>query len=671
MEPTRNCSHACSEHRDLCSVVVTPSDDSGGRGSPPSLAPALRGVVWTLLGAGLLLTLFFLAFTIRCRRNRIVKMSSPNLNIVTLLGSGLTYSSAFLFGVQEPGTWAGASLETVVQTRLALLALGSSLIFCPILGKSWRLHKVFTQRLPNKRVIIKDLQLLGLVAALVLADAVLLATWTLSDPVRCLRVFSFTVRVSDRDLFCSGAWTHLCASRYADLWVVLILGSKGALLLVGAYVAGLTGPISSPPVNQSSALLAGIFLAALATGTTLLVAHLFPTWPNLLFGLTSGGIIICTTTVNCFVFLPQLRQWRAFDEESPAAGHLAKYFSSPSKSHPGPSSEDQIYSLKRLLSEKNAAIETLQDQVAKAKERLVRLMAAEGSPGSDAAPPAPSSSPGRRDPVSPPDTPAPAWHPPPGPEEHAAGPEDLPDSAAPRQAPPRPVPGRFVSHDQLRDVLWELWGGGPRGSRDPIATREPPRRAPDAGMTFNPYHVRRRRAAALQPPPRFPGPVPGWGRQGRVVSTPTLGPGLPEDDRPSQAGGIGGHPEGGQDSSWPRPPAGSRSPPAESGRDRPGAPRIGRSPGSPILPFGAPRFFPAPERRPWAAPGGCPDSESSSSSDEWSCRRAPRRSGLYCEVCFRRRPSSSDSTPSDADPDPARWPAPLVNFKEDLTPTLV
>uniref|UniRef100_A0A6I8NB83 G-protein coupled receptors family 3 profile domain-containing protein n=1 Tax=Ornithorhynchus anatinus TaxID=9258 RepID=A0A6I8NB83_ORNAN len=601
---------------------------------------------------------------------RIVKMSSPNLNIVTLLGSGLTYSSAFLFGVQEPGGWAGASLETVVQTRLALLALGSSLMFSPILGKSWRLHRVFTQRLPNKRVIIKDLQLLGLVAALVVADAVLLATWTLSDPVRCLRVFSFTV--SDRDLSCSGSWTHLCASRYADLWVVLILGSKGALLLVGAYVAGLTGPISSPPVNQSSALLAGICLAALATGTALLVARLFPAWPNLLFGLTSGGIFVCTTTVNCFVFLPQLRQWRAFDEESPAVGHMAKYFSSPSKSLPGPTGEDQIYSLKRLLGEKNAAIETLQEQVAKAKERLVRLMSAEAPPGPDAAPAAPSApsgAPGRRDPVGPPDPPAPSRRPPPGPEEHVAGPEDLPDPAAPRRAPPPPVPGRCVSHDQLRDVLWELWGGGPRGSRDPIATREPQRRAPSSSLTFDPYHVRRRRAEALPPPPRFPGPVPGWGCRGRADSGPHLGPGPPEDDRPSRAGAIDGRPEGGEDSPWPRPPARGRSPRAEGGRGRAGAPGIGGRSGPPSLPLGTPRFFPAPEPWPWAAPGGCPDSGSGSSSDEWSCRRP----GLYCEVCFRRCPSSSDDTPSesDPDPDPTGRPAPLVNFKEDLTPTLV
>lgn len=44
---------------------------------------------------------------------RIVKMSSPNLNIVTLLGSCLTYSSAYLFGIQD--ALVGNSMEALIQ----------------------------------------------------------------------------------------------------------------------------------------------------------------------------------------------------------------------------------------------------------------------------------------------------------------------------------------------------------------------------------------------------------------------------------------------------------------------------------------------------------------------------------------------------------------------------
>lgn len=44
--------------------------------------------------------------------------------------------------------------------------------------------------------IIKDLQLLGLAAALVIADVILLMTWVLTDPIQCLQIVgvSMTVR---------------------------------------------------------------------------------------------------------------------------------------------------------------------------------------------------------------------------------------------------------------------------------------------------------------------------------------------------------------------------------------------------------------------------------------------------------------------------------------------
>lgn len=55
--------------------------------------------------------------------SRIVKMSSPNLNIVTLLGSCLTYSSAYLFGIQDRDASVGGSMETLIQ-------VGEVLHFC-------------------------------------------------------------------------------------------------------------------------------------------------------------------------------------------------------------------------------------------------------------------------------------------------------------------------------------------------------------------------------------------------------------------------------------------------------------------------------------------------------------------------------------------------------------
>ncbi|XP_071289372.1 probable G-protein coupled receptor 156 [Agelaius tricolor] len=395
MEPGFNCSELCDGSssfgsqeqqqralQELCTVTVTSFDRS--MKSSPSFSAGLLGVVWTFLTGGVLLALFFFIFTIRFRKNRIVKMSSPNLNIVTLLGSGLTYTSAYLFGIQEQSLPSGDSMEKLIQVRLCLLCVGTSLVFGPVLGKSWRLYKVFTQRVPDKRVIIKDLQLLAMVAALVLADTVLLLTWVFSDPVQCFRSLSVSLRATEKGMTCSVSRVQSCASLYSDLWLVLILGFKSILLLYGTYLAGLTDNVSSSPVNQSLTLIVGVNLVFLAAGTICLVHRFFRTWHNLLFGFTSGGIFVCTTTINCFIFVPQLKQWKAFEEESQTMSHMAKYFTSPSRSCRSVYSEEQLYqligeknSMKRLLTEKNAVIESLQEQVSSAKEKLMRLMSAE------------------------------------------------------------------------------------------------------------------------------------------------------------------------------------------------------------------------------------------------------------------------------------------------------
>ncbi|XP_075054590.1 putative G-protein coupled receptor 156 [Mixophyes fleayi] len=347
----------------------------------PQISVAVHGVLGFLLSCGLLLSLLFFIFTVRFRRNRIVKMSSPNLNLVTVLGSVLAYISAFMFAVQENTV----SMETVIQVRISLLYIGVTLVFGPLLGKSWRLHRVFTHRVPDKRVIIKDLTLLGLEAGLLFIDSLLLLTWVLSDPVLCTHNVIASIKAADQGTVCAVTRTHFCSSLYADFWIALLLGFKGVLLVSSTYLAGLTRSISTPPVNQSLAIMVSSILVIVCTGIVFLVSRFFHTWSSLVYGVTSGSILVCTATINCLIFIPQLLQWRQFEEEpSQTNVQMAKYFNSPSKSMRSMYSEEQIYhllgentSMRRLLTEKNIVIESLQEQVTNAKEKLVQLLKSE------------------------------------------------------------------------------------------------------------------------------------------------------------------------------------------------------------------------------------------------------------------------------------------------------
>ncbi|KAK1343931.1 hypothetical protein QTO34_014487 [Cnephaeus nilssonii] len=485
-------------------------------------------------------------------------MSSPNLNIVTLLGSGLTYSSAYLFGIQGRDASVGSSMETLIQVRLSMLCIGTSLVFGPILGKSWRLYKVFTQRVPDKRVIIKDLQLLGLVAALVIADVILLMTW-----------------VTGREVACSLTSTHFCASRYSDVWIVLVLGCKGLLLLYGAYLAGLTDHVSSPPVNQSLTIMVGVNLVVLAAGLLLVVNRYLHSWPNLVFGLTSGGIFVCTTTINCFIFIPQLKQWKAFEEENQTIRCMAKYFSTPSKScHAQYGVEQNCHargektSMERLLTEKNAVIESLQEQVNNAKEKLVRLMSAECA-------------------YDPPECAQP-WK-----SSAAHGPRKMPLS---RELGFSPHMGTLFQEAFI--TLRSSRQAGQLGGQQTV-----PGRAPGS----------REKLRSLSSPA-------SWVWPGTVSRWPRLSPDLPEQRQLHSLRSAG------------------------------------------CLSLSSPRTY--------------LDTESSS-SDEFFCHcHRP-----YCEICFQSSSDSSGSGSSDSDPEHAgglaSWEKlwarskPIVNFKDDLKPTLV
>ncbi|KAL0963419.1 hypothetical protein UPYG_G00306190 [Umbra pygmaea] len=346
-----------------------------------SLSPVVCAVVWFLLSCGILVALCFLLFTLRFKNNRIVKMSSPNLNVLTLCGSVLTYCSGFLFALDERIYLLGGGPRAVFQARIWMLCIGSTLVFGPILGKTWRLYRVFTQRMPDKRVIIRDIQLMGFVVLLILGDLLVLSAWSLTDPVRCARSIGAVVKVVERDISYSLSHLHSCSSVYSDLWVILLAVIKGNLLLYGTYLAGLTSNVSLPPVNQSPTIKTAVSLITLSTAVAVPVSQFLQAWPNVVYSVVAGSILICTLATNCMLFVPQLTQWRRFEEEHNNPSQMAKYFSSPSKSVHSVYSQDELYyllgendSMKRLLNEKNAVIDSLQEQVTNAKDKLLRLM---------------------------------------------------------------------------------------------------------------------------------------------------------------------------------------------------------------------------------------------------------------------------------------------------------
>ncbi|XP_070598003.1 probable G-protein coupled receptor 156 isoform X2 [Erythrolamprus reginae] len=378
--------------KDLCTSTISFSETSCKNAS--SFSVVLLAIIWAFNTSGILLSFFFIVFTIRFRKNRIVKMSSPNLNIVTLLGSGLTYGSVYLFGIEKQNPLNRPSLEMLIQVRICILYVSGSLALGPILGKSWRLYRVFTQKVPDKRVIIKDFQLLVMLSLLVLADIILLLIWISLDPVQCLQNLNADVKVTDKDLSCILRYGYICKSLYSEFWFIFLLGFKGILLMYGIYLAGLTDNLSCQPVNQSLTLISAVAIIFLFIGIMLVVNNFFYLWHNLVYGLTSGGIFVCMSSINCLIFIPQIRQWKTFEKQEMDTRKMAKYFTGSNKNfHSTMYSDEEIYQLLgeknnmiQELAEKDTAIANLQEQMNSVKKKLMKLVAIEDNHSASGSP---------------------------------------------------------------------------------------------------------------------------------------------------------------------------------------------------------------------------------------------------------------------------------------------
>ena len=122
----------------------------------------------------------FLAFNIKYRNQRYIKMSSPQLNNLIIIGCILTYTSIIFLGL-DSGLSSIDAFPYICTARVWTLMAGFSLAFGAMFSKTWRVHSIFTDVKLNKK-IIKDYKLFMVVGVLLFIDLVIMTTWQVADP---------------------------------------------------------------------------------------------------------------------------------------------------------------------------------------------------------------------------------------------------------------------------------------------------------------------------------------------------------------------------------------------------------------------------------------------------------------------------------------------------------
>lgn len=253
---------------------------------------------------GIILATCFLIINIKFRNQKHIKMSSPNLNNLIIIGCILTYTSVILLGLDSYMTSTEA-FPYICTARAWILMSGFTLSFGSMFSKTWRVHSIFTNVQLNKKVM-KDSQLYLIVGLLISIDIVTMTTWQILAPF-----YRYTKKLDpyypdDDDGVQIIPKQEYCRSNHMTIFVGCIYAYKGLLMLFGAFLAWETRSVQIPALNDSKYVGMSVYNVAIMCVLGVAVSFVLKDQQNASFIIISIFIIFCTTGTLCLVFVPKI-----------------------------------------------------------------------------------------------------------------------------------------------------------------------------------------------------------------------------------------------------------------------------------------------------------------------------------------------------------------------------
>ncbi|XP_078366097.1 gamma-aminobutyric acid type B receptor subunit 2-like isoform X2 [Oculina patagonica] len=271
-------------------------------------------IMWLMAAVGIICSASFLYFNISNGKNRIIKMSSPKLNNIIILGCILCYASVVLLGLD-------ARFLTLKEygnncnARTAVLSVGFSLSFGAMFSKTWRVHKIFTAAKTLKKMAIKDLHLLVIVAGLLAVDVVFLSCWIAIDPLQAEILTFKEMSRKEQDTIILPA-LYQCTCQYKTYFLGGIFAYKGILLLFGLFLAWETRNVTIPALNDSRYIGMSVYNVVVLSiiGAIVAIALDGSMYYEAPYAISSLCLIVCTTATLLLVFVPKIYQFLMKDE---------------------------------------------------------------------------------------------------------------------------------------------------------------------------------------------------------------------------------------------------------------------------------------------------------------------------------------------------------------------
>ncbi|XP_071808994.1 gamma-aminobutyric acid type B receptor subunit 2-like [Asterias amurensis] len=272
------------------------------------ISTPFKVAIFTVAGGGVFLALLFLVLNVALRNQRAVKISSPQINNLIVLGCLLLYSSVFVSGV-DTHAFSDTVFLILCHLKVVLVCVGISLSFGSLLMKTYRIFAIFQKAVAKfKQIDLPDKKLVGFVMLLVLLDGVIMTLWAVFGQLT-VNTFLLEPKLSETaspqsEIFIVPKLRQ-CGSVYDIYFSSALYGFKGFLLVFGIFLAWETKNVNVKGLDDSKYIALSVYVVGLTIVLAVPTLQVFINNTDIHFCIYGVAVVFANTVVLCLVFVPK------------------------------------------------------------------------------------------------------------------------------------------------------------------------------------------------------------------------------------------------------------------------------------------------------------------------------------------------------------------------------
>lgn len=324
-------------------------------------------VFLALNSTGFIYAIMCLLFNIVFQKKRLVRLDSPNLNYLIILGSLMIYTSciAFVTPTRTPSV-----VSALCMVRAWLATLGCTLIYATVIAKLWRINTIFRNpRIVKKKGGIKDHHLVLIVLGFTLVDVLILVAYIAAEGA--ITHFSIDTEPNkERPKSIAGElavetlyMTYTCSTNtlIRQISIGLLYVYTFFLYLCALYYAFRLRKVHVKGLNDAKYIAAFVYVSSIIIAVTFISTLTLSKYINVYASIYSFGFWCVTSTVLGFLFIPKMIRYYKDPEGTTVFSSNNKNHEVTVQSTVKQENSDQVDVLKRRVRELEHELNTQND----------------------------------------------------------------------------------------------------------------------------------------------------------------------------------------------------------------------------------------------------------------------------------------------------------------------